>query len=260
MARRGRLLNAFRSAVESAKDTPRTGGALQDAELFRAQESANTAAAAALSASQTAGASAAQQRTALDAAADSAQTLSSRAHEAHSSLDRTREALEQIRLVALNAGLEGARLGDPAGKPLVLVAEEVRAQITRATDAMAAHVATLNQMDGERDKLREQVQSAQGRSADVARDLLQAQAAQRDVSTALASLGSRLQDVTQTDPETARAVAEAADHAKSLVAALSSLAAKPHRASLLGALAPALRPLLRLLRELYRSGLDSDEP
>jgi len=260
MAKKGRLLGALRGAVDTATGSSRSGGALSDAELFRAHEAASAAAGSAMSLSQTAGASAAQQRTALEAAADGIRTLITRGREARASLTRTREALEQIRIVALNAGLEGARLGDPAGKPLVLVAEEVRTQAGRATDAIGDHVATLEHMEREREKLREQLDAAQQRSSDVARDLLQAQALQRDVTTALNDLGSRLEEVTQTDPETAKVVTEAADHAKALANALQTLATKPHPSSVLGALAPALRPLLRLLRELYRSTLDSDEP
>jgi methyl-accepting chemotaxis protein len=260
MAKKGRFMGALRGAVDTAKGSPRSGGALSDAELFRAHEAASSAADSAMSLSQTAGASAAQQRTALEAAADGIQTLLTRGREARASLSRTRDALEQIRLVALNAGLEGARLGDPAGKPLVLVAEEVRTQAGRATDAISDHISTLEQMDREREKLRELVDTAQQRSSDVARDLLQAQALQRDVTSALKDLGSRLEDVTQTDPETAKVVTEAAEHAKALASALQALATKPHPSTVLGALAPALRPLLRLLRELYRSTLDSEEP
>lgn len=87
--------------------------------------------------------------------------------------------MEQIRLVALNAGLDGARLGDPAGKPLVLVAEDIRANTSRGLALIEQHAAILEQMDRERDKLREQVGGAEVRTADVARDILHVQAAQR---------------------------------------------------------------------------------
>jgi methyl-accepting chemotaxis protein len=183
---------------------------------------------------------------------DAVKLLFSRAREARASLTAAREALEQIRLVALNAGLEGARLGDPAGKPLVLVAEEVRAHAIRAMSALEQHSGSLDQMDKERDRLRDQVEGAQQRTAEVARDLLQTQARERDVSTALAEVAERMKQVTQTDPETARLVADAADHARALMAALSSLTTRPHRTSLLGSLGPTLGPLVKLLREQYR--------
>lgn len=234
--------------------------ALDDAQLFGAHDSATRAADTALGASQTAGASAAQQRSLLEAAVHTVQSLTGRARDARNNLNRTREALEQIRIVALNAGLEGARLGDPAGKPLLLVAEELKAQVTRALGFVGEHDAALEQMDRDRDKLRDNVELAQQRSADLARDLLQAQASQRDVGAALAELGSRLGHVLETDPETARALAEAAENARALEAALTGLAGKPQRAALVGALAPALAPLLQLLGELGRNGPGVEQP
>lgn len=256
-----RWVDMLREAVDAARGGPTAGtGALDDALLFRAHEDAVTAADMALSLSQTAGASATQQRSAVEAAADATQSLQSRAREAKLSLSRARDALEQIRIVALNAGLEGARLGDPVGKPLVLVAEEVRTQVGRTLGSLEDHGETLDQMDREHEKLRDQVGDIQQRSADLARDLLQAQASQRDVSAALGEMADRLRVVTRTDPETAKMVAQAADHARELIGSLSSLASKPHRTALLGALAPALRPLSRVLRDLYRSDLDDDTP
>lgn len=234
--------------------------ALDDAQLFGAHESAARAADAALGATQTAGAAAAQQRSLLEAAVHTVQSLTGRARDARNNLNRTREALEQIRIVALNAGLEGARLGDPAGKPLLLVAEELKSQVNRAIGFVGDHDAALEQMDRDRDKLRDTVELAQQRSADLARDLLQAQASQRDVGAALASLAGRLGQVLETDAETARALAEAAESARALETALGNLAGKPQRAALVGALAPALAPLLQLLGELGRSGPGVEEP
>lgn len=234
--------------------------ALDDALLFRAHERAHGAAETAMSAAQAAGANAAQQRSALDAAVDGVRSLSQRAREARTSAAQAREALDHIRLIALNAGLEGARLGETAGKPLVLVADEIKSHVMRALDALGGHDAVLDQMEGERDKVYLQMESAQQRSADLARELLQAQAAQRDVTTSLSDVGDRIKHVTRTDPETARVVAEASEHARALATTLSSLADKPHRASLLGALAPTLSPLLELLRDATREHPSGDEP
>lgn len=258
MSRALRFLDALRESLGGAPREERSTS-VDDALLFRAFASAERAAESALAASQAAGASSAQQRGALEAAVDAVKTLFSRAREARASLALAREALEQIRLTALNAGLEGARLGDPAGKPLVLVAEDVRAQALRASSALDLHVAALDQMDKDREKLRGEVESAAQRTAEVARDLLQTQAAQRDVSTALGDVAERMKQVTRTDPETARLVADAADHARALMSALTSLAARPHQASLLGSLGPTLGPLVKLLREQYR-GEPGGEP
>ncbi|MBI3201751.1 MAG: hypothetical protein IT377_19875 [Polyangiaceae bacterium] len=254
----GRLIGGLRETL-SGERPPEPSRGVEDALLFRASEKAEHSAETALSASQAAGASAAQQRSLLDAAVDGVKLLFSRSREARTSLAAAREALEQIRLTALNAGLEGARLGDPAGKPLVLVAEDIRAHAARAMSALEQHTSAFDQMDKDRDKLREQVESAQARTADVARDILQLQAVQRDVSTALADVSARVKHVTRTDPESARMVAEAADHARALVEALTALAARPQNKSLFGSLGPTLGPLIELMREQYRDESD-DSP
>jgi hypothetical protein len=115
-------------------------------------------------------------------------------------------------------------------------------------------------MDREREKLRDQVETAQSRAADLAKELLQAQAAQRDATTSLGELGESIKRATGTDPDTARAVSEIADHARALVSGLSSLSARSPRASVLRALGPSLGPLLGVLRELYRGGSDDEPP
>ena len=252
----GRLIGGLRETFSGERAAEQSRG-VDDALLFRAAENAERAAETALSASQAAGASAAQQRTLLDAAVDAVKLLFSRAREARTSLAAARESLEQIRLTALNAGLEGARLGDPAGKPLVLVAEDVRSHAGRALGALERHGALFDQMDKDRDKLREQVESAQARTANVARDILQLQAVQRDVSTALGDVSARVKHITRTDPESARIVAEAADHARALLDALTALSARPQNKSLLGSLGPTLGPLIELIRDQYRD--ESDE-
>lgn len=65
-----------------------------------------------------------------------------------------------------------------------------------------------------------------------------------------------MKQVTRTDPETARIVADAADHARALLTALTALAARPARASLIGSLGPTLGPLLDLIRQQYRDDPD----
>ena len=92
-------------------------------------------------------------------------------------------------------------------------------------------------------------------SARGARALWQVQVAQRAGSPGLPEVASRGKPVPRTAPETARIVADAADHARALLTALTALAARPARASLLASLGPTLGPLLELMREQYR-----DEP
>ena len=79
-------------------------------------------------------ASAAKQRASLDAGTDETRALSTRTDELQRQVARLTEAFERLNVVALNAGLEGARLGESAGKPLSLVSDEVRAQAERGAD------------------------------------------------------------------------------------------------------------------------------
>jgi methyl-accepting chemotaxis protein len=254
-----RLLGAL-SRVLPGRKAEAGHTSLDDAFLFRSHERARTAAEQAMSACQAVGAGAAQQKGALDAAVDAVRNLLSRGRDTRGSLEQARDSLDRIRIVALNAGLEGARLGDPAGKPLMLVAEEVNGHVARGVAAIEDHATTLSLLERDREKLGADLGLAQQRAADLARELLAAQAAQKDAQSALADVGDRIKSVTRTDPETARAVTEAADHARALVAALSQLSSKPHRASLLGALTPSLGPLFELLREVLRGSVDLEPP
>jgi hypothetical protein len=56
-----------------------------------------------------------------------------------------------------------------------------------------------------------------------------------------------MRKTTGSDPETARAVAEATEHARALVSALGALSGKVPRGIVVGALRPMLDPLARLL-------------
>jgi methyl-accepting chemotaxis protein len=258
MNMRQRLLGSLRSTLGGDDTRTNVGGPLDNALLFRAYETASVATQKAASTCQSAGATAAQQRASLDAAADHVRLLLARSRDVRATAQQVREALERTKLVALNAGLEGARLGEPIGKGLVTVADEVRSLATRALEALDEHLTLISQIDKERDKLRDQVDTARQASSALAEELLRAQAAQREATGALSEFGEGLQRTTGADPETARAVAEAADHARGLLGALATLASRPQRHYVLRALRPSLRPLMRLLRELYRGSEGSD--
>ena len=60
-------------------------------------------------------------------------------------------------------------------------------------------------------------------------------------------MGERVKKATGSDPEAVRAIAEASERARALVASLAALSGKVPRALLLSALRPALEPLARLL-------------
>src|SRR6185436_32842 len=68
----------------------------------------------------------AKQRGAVDAVSDRSRAAGLRAQDLGQSFARLVDTFERPSLVALNAGLEGARLGEHAGHPLELVSEEVK--------------------------------------------------------------------------------------------------------------------------------------
>jgi len=255
-----RVIGVLRETVRGARGATRSARTtLDEAMLFTLHEQASKAAAAAMSAAQTAGATAAQQRNALDAAADHGRLLASRGRDVRGAAQHVREALERAKLVALNTGLEGARLGEPAGKAMVLVADELRSGIGRALEALEEHLALIGQVERERDKLRDQVEQAQHAAAALADELLKSQAAQRESSGTLNELGQGIRRTAGTDPEVARVVASATEHARGLLAALNTLSSRSQRSLVLRALRPTIRPLLRLMREVDRSAADGDE-
>lgn len=250
MSVRERLAGALSRVLGDEAARPRTS--LDDALLFESHERASKTAETAVRISQAAGATAAQQKSALDAAADQARMLVARGRDTRAPTQQIRDALERAKLVALNTGLEGARMGEAAGKPLVMVSEEMRGLVVRALESLDEHLGLLAQVEREREKLLERIEQARDRARDLADEMLRAQAAERETEQALGELGRSLSKTSTTDPETARALTEAAEHARGLLGALTALSARGDRGTVLNALAPALRPLFRALRELYR--------
>ncbi|HXN33765.1 MAG TPA: hypothetical protein VN894_17975, partial [Polyangiaceae bacterium] len=92
--------------------------------LWSAHERAVVRARDAGAAAQRIASSAARQRASIDAVADRMRTLSSSAGEVLAGFARVIDAFERLALVALNAGLEGARRGEAEGRQLGLVSDE----------------------------------------------------------------------------------------------------------------------------------------
>jgi uncharacterized membrane protein YccC len=144
------------------------------------------------------------------------------------------------------------------GRPLVSVADEMRSVIGRGLDALAEHLSVLDQVDRERERLREHVEQARQLASQLADELLRAQSAQRASGDALVACAEYLQQATGTDPETARAVSQARDLVQGLSGVLGQLSSGTQRALLLRALGPSLEPLLAVLRELDRASRNRD--
>lgn len=220
----------------------------------RAQESTTQASQAA----ERAVAGAAKQRASLDAGNDEARALVSRTDELQRQVARLVETFEHLNVVALNAGLEGARLGDVTGKPLSLVGDEVRAQSERGADGSREIAKALADCSRELGGIGARFDDARGHGADVTQHASIASAAATDASRALGDLGERLRRATGSDPETAQAVAQATEHARALVAALGTLSGRVPRALLSNALRPVLEPLVRSLFEEEESGAEKE--
>lgn len=253
-----RFYQALRGRMETTRP-PRAQSGFDGALLYNTHDAAVRSSQTATSTCQAAGATAAQQRSALDAAADHARLLVARGRDLRASAQQVRESLERAKLVALNTGLEGSRLGEPAGKAMVAVADEMRTLISRGLEGLEEHLALLAQVDRERDKLQEQVEHAGQRAAGLAEELLRSQAALRETNGALSKLGDGLSRSTGADPEMARAVSSAAEHARGLLDALSTLSGHSQRGLMWRALAPTIKPLLRLLRDLDQRSRDHND-
>lgn len=188
----------------------------------------------------------AKQRGMVDSLADRARAVSARATDTSTSFGRLKEVFERLELVALNAGLEGARLGEGAGHALGLVADEIKAQSTRGAEGCRELGTTLGEIGSEVLQIHASLDRTREASAEVAQEAARVGGAAADAERALADMGERLKKATGSDPETARAIADATQAARALVAALTGLSGKVPQAVVVAALRPVLAPLLKM--------------
>jgi methyl-accepting chemotaxis protein len=243
-----RLLHILRRSAKGVRAGSERSTA-DAAALWSAHERALVRARDAGSAAQRIALSVAGQRAAVDAAADRTRSLSSRAADLQTAFSRVQDAFERLALVALNAGLEGARLGEAEGRQLGLVSDEVRGQSQRGADAGRDLGVGIGQIVTELAQLESHLGQAQGVVAEVAQDAARAAGAASDAESALIDVGDRVKKVTGSDPEAVRAIAEASERARALVVSLGALSGKVPRALLVAALRPMLEPLATLLAE-----------
>jgi methyl-accepting chemotaxis protein len=189
----------------------------------------------------------AKQRAAADTLADRAHAVAARAQELATSFTRITDAFERLGLVALNAGLEGARLGEAAGRSLLLVSDEVRAQAARGSDSARELSTTLTEVGAEITRLDTIIGQARQASGDASQEAALVATASGEAERALVEIGARVRESTGSDPETTRVVALAGEQARALVASLGALAGKVPQARLVSAVQPVLEPLARLL-------------
>lgn len=191
----------------------------------------------------------AKQRSIVDGLAERTRTASARTSDLSTSFQRLQDAFARLELVALNAGLEGARYGEGAGTALGLVAEEVRAQSTRGSQSCRELGTALGEVGNELTAVHGSLERVREGAAEASQEATRLGGAAADAERAISEMTERLKSSTGTDPDTARAIAEASEHARALVGALGVVTAKRPRALLLTALVPILEPLFRLLQD-----------
>jgi len=218
---------------------------LQAARVLATLEAVAKASAFAESSERTAGVSAARQQSELEALQDAARKLDARSRDVRNSLQFLRESVDRAKLAALNAALEGARIGDPAGKALVVLGDEVRNLLARALDALDEHTSLLAEIDRERDRSLSELSTLSEEARKLGDTLRHAQEQSRLAKALVGELRIDLGDILGTDPEAARLLADSALQVRSLAGSLGELARRAPVAP--DALRELLAPLLALL-------------
>lgn len=149
--------------------------------------------------------------------------LALRGRDLRGSVQELRDTLERGRLSTLNAALEGARLGEVAGKALLAMTEEVRSALGRSADVLDEHATRVAELERERERLvlalGPLADAARAVASEVARAAVQGRA-QRE---ALDELGLELRQRLGVDPELGGLLARASREAQELLETLSAL-------------------------------------
>lgn len=248
-----RFLGLLRRTAKASRGAGERTPAEENA-IWSAHDKALTHTRDAAEAAQRIASNIAKQRGAADALVDRAHAVAGRAHELATSFARVTDAFERLAMVALNAGLEGARLGEDAGRALLLVSDEVRSHAVRGSETARELSTTLVDVGAEITKLHAHFDQSRQTSSEASQEAARVAGASAEAERALVDIGDRIRKATGSDPETARAIAEASDHARAVVAALTALSGKVPRALLLSTLRPMLEPLARLLADDDVSG------
>jgi methyl-accepting chemotaxis protein len=261
--RRRRWIEVLRRTAGVADEDARgPGAALDDAALWAAHEQASASLKESGERAERVAATLARQRALIEGTAERASVVAARSEGLGPSAARVNEAFERLGVVALNAGLEGARAPEPQGRALLLLSEEIRANVVRGADAAAELARAVDEIATDSAEVRRQMERSRGEVGDVGQEAAQLQAAAQRAQRSLDDLGVRLRRATGIDPEMARLVANAAEHARGLMTALSALSTATHAGPVLGALRPVIGPLGRLLGEIEARtpGGEGDEP
>jgi methyl-accepting chemotaxis protein len=215
------------------------------AELLRQLELGEQSRSRADRASQAATADASRAQAVIEAVHDGARGLVNRNRELRGTAGAVRDSLERARLAALNAGLEGARLGEPVGKAVLVMAEDIRVLLTRATDALEEHVSLFSELERERERWLDELSQTRELVAAAAQRLRELGGLESASGQALARLHANLLRHLGDEPEKLRLFAEASAQVQALSESLVRLRSlNPEGDASLSALVEPLAALL----------------
>lgn len=171
-------------------------------------------------------AQAARQASEIEGLLEGGERLALRGRDLRAGVQELRETLERGRLSTLNAALEGARLGEVAGKALTAMTEEVRSALGRSADVLDEHAARVAELERERERLLLALGPLSDAARAVAAEVTRAAERSRSQREALAGLAQELRQRLGVDPELGGLVARAAREAAGLLDTLAALEAR----------------------------------
>lgn len=171
-------------------------------------------------------AQAGRQAAEIESLLEGGERLALRGRNLRASVQELRDSLERGRLSTLNAALEGARLGEVAGKALMAMTEEVRNALGRSADVLDDHAARVAELERERERLVLALGPLADAARAVANEVTRASERTRTQRDALAELATELRQQLGVDPELGGLVARAAREASDLLDTLAALEAR----------------------------------
>ncbi len=196
-------------------------------------------------------------RVAADALGEQVRALAARDHELRTILSRARDLAARVSILALNAGLEGARIEGPAGRAITAFSEQTRELVQRGEQTLTEALGLSEKVTDDLGKLDLGAAELQRTSQGIGEDTRAALDAAHRADQAHADLRERLESTTGVDPELAKAIETAQHHARELAAALSAVSGRGGLAA--SAIRPILEPVLRLFEPVDGAATDELE-
>jgi len=196
-------------------------------------------------------AQAARQATEIEALLEAGERLALRGRDLRAGVQELRDTLDRGRLSTLNAALEGARLGEAAGKALIAMTDEVRSTLSRSADVLDDHATRVAELERERERLVLTLGPLADAARAVASEVTRVAERNRAQQSALGELALELRQRLGVDPELGGLVARATREASDLLDSLAALEAR-------GAESEAKELCARIFAAGKRNG--ADEP